>query len=201
MKQQVNLYHPSLRPVKPLLTSSRVLSVMTFIFILAVATQLHYKYQDYILGINNKLLTAEQQRLTAHTAELMAKIRAQQPNQRLLNQTYRLEIEVNSHRRLLDEFRQRGNIDELNLTPILYELSEIHQEGLWLTRITVAPLDVSLHGATNKPALIPQWIGKFDDTSTLKEYNFSMVQMKRDANDTLRLVLRSQTNSTQQASR
>lgn len=198
MKRRLNLYHVSLQPIKETLTSKRVLWAALAVLLLAAVARGGFEYSLHNLNKELAEQTQEQQELNARMMQLVAQINRQQPMRSLLRRTAQAELEIASRQALLAEFESRGTIQRDNLSPVLQELASIHTQGVWLTRILITPAGVELEGSTLEAGLIPRWMAKFAQTTTLAKHQFSVVDLQRDSGRVLNFALLSKPRSTDQ---
>ncbi|RUO42819.1 hypothetical protein CWE15_05295 [Aliidiomarina taiwanensis] len=198
MKRRLNLYHSSLHPVKETLTSQRVVWAVAAVLLVAAMARGGLEYALHSLQEQQDALTQSQQNLNERMMDLVAQANRQQPMRSLLRQTAQTELEISSRQALLAEFENRGTIQRDNLSPVLQELASIHTQGVWLTRISITPEGVELEGSTLEAGLIPRWMAKFSQTTTLAKHQFSVVDLQRDTSRVLNFALLSKPRTNDQ---
>ncbi|MCC5855979.1 MAG: hypothetical protein JJU10_09960 [Idiomarina sp.] len=192
MKHAINLYHPSLRPERELLTSQRLLLTLALVVLVLVGWRVALGLSEFRLAQSQTQVSAEQSSLRADVTTLGQRARERRPDRDLSRRVDALEADIAVRRALLQEFARRGQVQRQDFSPLLTQLAAIHQDGIWLTRIRVNQERVELHGKTLNAALIPRWMGKFEEAQSLAGFRFSIVELKRDSQEILNFALSSQ---------
>ncbi|WP_113907015.1 PilN domain-containing protein [Aliidiomarina celeris] len=187
--QHINLYHSSLQPVREVLTGSRVLLAVAVVVVLMLGWRGVLEIQHRAVLSEARALAAEQEQQRSDMTSLSQAIGQRRLDRALSTQVANLERDVTARRALLQEFQRRGEIRNVNYSPLLHELASIHRDGLWLTRISISAQGIELHGRTTSAVLIPQWMRGFENTQTLSPFQFSVVELRRDDQDLLNFAL------------
>lgn len=183
MKQRINLYQASLQPVKKLISANRVgitaLSSILVLILLVVFISVSAN------SVQRKLAREQVQleQLQANINELSERANQQRVSRELSRRVNNLESEIAAKRQLLRDFNSQRQVQDINFSHVLGDLSEIHMEGVWLTRIRANQQGVEIYGRTLQPAVIPIWMGKFSEVGTLNPFQFSVVELQREQNE------------------
>lgn len=192
MKHDINLYHVSLRPVQELLDTRRFLIALVLTAFIGIVFSLVQGQAVKNAEAENIKLAENNQKLLAQMTDFKKRLNQYTVKPSLVDQVRKAETDVKTRRQLLAEFEQRGRVHKVNLSPVLYELSTVHVEGLWLDKIRIEPAGVLLQGKTNRGVHIPRWMAHFKDREILGSHDFALVNLDRDKDNVLTFAIRTE---------
>ena len=179
MKHTINLYRADLLPKRPLLDLQRVLSIMLLVWVVAVGFRVVLEVQA--LSLTNQVNAAQQEQ--RQKQQLLTQLSAQVAQLRVDPELERrvrvLRARTQNQRSILVEFREIGRVQSFDYAAILTELAQVHQDGIWLTKVEENNGVLNLHGFTVDPAILPYWMQKFRDKEHLSRRHFGRIQMNR----------------------
>jgi hypothetical protein len=180
MSQQINLYHPGLRPAQRPLTAARlVLGVIVLGMVLAG----YYAFVEFQVH-QSGLALAEANSESKALQERILKIggTAGQAGARSIEESIaRAEAELKIREAVLKRLSGGDLGSTLGFSPYLTALARQRVEGVWITGLTVAgdSGDFTLQGGVSRPESLLEYIRKLSREDVLKGRQIGDFRMLR----------------------
>lgn len=181
MRQQINLYGPSLMGTRTRVSASQILlAAVALVFLLSLFAGV----QEWRAG----QYRAEADRLQAQVTELgrtvetrTAALAARSPGEALQRQLERLEREATGKRALLDRLTGDSLGNTAGFSAHLAGLGRHHPDGLWLQRIHLAAggRRLGLEGSVTRAELLPVYLNALSRESAFAGTRFDSFSLHR----------------------
>ncbi|RTE86394.1 MULTISPECIES: PilN domain-containing protein [Gammaproteobacteria] len=189
MKYRVNLYQASLKPEIKLISANKVSIAASLVVVFLVTALIMIKVSTASLQSKVNKQQAELTELQNEVATLNARVSNARVAPELVRSERVLEREVTAKTRLLQRFDTTNRLSNIDFSQVLGDLSRVHIEGIWLTRIYADQSGLEIYGKTVQPAAIPNWMERFKEVDTLSPYRFSVVELQRDSERALNFAI------------
>ncbi len=179
-KITVNLYLPSMRPIKEKLP----LSLMVFIWLVtlsicaAVGGFLHYRYIDIAQVLQQSTTELEVSKTELET--LQARHADFKPSPQLMTKLERLTQELNGKRFLSQHLKGDSGPQMQHYSQVMLDLGRYHDERLWLTKMQFDDSGVLLKGYALDALAVPQWLNRLQQSPFFSGKSFAMMNLKHD---------------------
>lgn len=191
MKYGVNLYRESLLPRQDWLSFARVLAAVAIAIGLLIIWRGGIAVSEYRVQSAANSMSEKQQELQQETGRLASVVGQLRPDRQLERSVEQLERDLERQRALLSRLRSGGGVEQYDYAKLLFDLPQIHVDGVWLTRIQQLAGDLSLYGKTTDAALLPRWMNNFSDVESLSGKRFAVVELERDDRQVLNFTIQS----------
>lgn len=191
MKYKVNLYseayHPKLRLLS--LPFTLVSCSMVFLFFLGFWLYALIQHQDLIADA--KLKEQQKNQHINLVSDLQTELANATKDPKLL-----LDVEQNMQmlaikKRVLLELQGQEDLKTNGFAQLMLELAENHQNGLWLSHISLNGRAVQLEGAAIESSLIPKWLNKLGETAYFRGQEFSETRLFRNEEQQINFIIAS----------
>jgi hypothetical protein len=181
MRQQINLYGPSLMGTRIWVSGSKILLAAVAALVLL---SLFAVFQEWRLG----QVRAEADRLQAQVTEQgrtvetrSAALAARSPGEALQRQVERLEREAAGKRALLERLSGDSLGNTAGFSAHLAGLGRHHPDGLWLQRVSLAAggRRLGLEGSVTRAELLPRYLNALSRESAFAGTNFDTFSLHR----------------------
>lgn len=182
MIDQINLYQTQLRDHKQPWSAKFIVQSTGAFFIMLIGIAASYGWQALALHRQNAALEQQSALITREISELAQQTTATQLDASLAEKIASLEEMLRSQQQLY-MLLQNGVLDDprtaRGYSDHLVALARQHVAGLWLSRITLsgAGYDLTLHGKTTTPELLPRYLQNLSQEPVLKGIGFSAFQL------------------------
>ncbi len=197
MKQQINLYHPTLRRRRPVFAAR---SMARGIALAALGLLVLYAYPAWqVAGLARHVEALEWQRAAAlgRLAQLEERVPRREPSRLLASEVERLAGEVSRRGELLETFRGRVDDARTGFSEHLAGLARQRVEGLWLTDLAVrdAGSSLELGGSALRPELVPILVQRLAGEPVFEGASFGHLILEREDEAGRRVDFRLRTRS------
>lgn len=178
MKTSINLYVPSLKPVKLYLTLNNV-AIATLLVILAVGALYGNVYMQQ-LDVDKKAQVIKrdsefaQQELKNFEQALLKHNDTATYNDLKL----KLERDLLVKQTLLKMVATQGEDEVIDYYQLMKDLTEHHDHDLWLTSFRFNQQNVLFNGYAVESKAVTQWLTYLQNTETFKGREFSLLDIK-----------------------
>ncbi|MCE9685925.1 fimbrial assembly protein [Shewanella sp. AS16] len=191
IKTRVNLFRLSLLPPQRRLTLTRLVAALGVLLVLTLLTSLLSHWQLSRLEQQQRLATAQQQRLQQQKSALEARLQAHKPDAALVAKVELLSQRLELKRLLMGELSQRASLTSHGYASLLKDLALVADSNIWLSRIKVDEQAYVFEGYSRQPQGVPQWIARLESTQTLKGETFATMTMDQGDDKPLAFTLTS----------
>jgi len=177
MKQRVNLYQTTLKPLQQRASLARVLVSFTALLLLMITAGVHLSYQQMQL---QKQLTQQQSLLQAHTetlSNLQLALSQRQPDAQLQQQLVMLEQSNARKQQLLNYLQHEMTTQTQGYASVMEGFAKLDPKGLWLTSFSLGAEHNQLQGVSVNPALVPLWLQSLGQIPALQGQQFSDIEL------------------------
>ena len=184
-KTRVNLYLPSMRPVKEKLPLSlMVVCWVGALFLVGVGSLYVYFEQSKL----NELLSQSSLELNASKTELtqlQARHADYKPSPQLMTQLDRLTQELNGKRFLSQHLKGNVGPDQQRYSQVMVDMGRYHDARLWLTKMRFDEQGVFLKGFATEATAVPQWLNQLQDSQFFSGKSFALMNLKDKSNQVI----------------
>lgn len=180
MSQQINLFVPSLRPPRALLSAFRLASALG---ILAFAMLGHGAYLAYQAWQEGLVLDQANARLKDVQAQVVkfgpASIRAR--SQALDQSIEQAEVELRVRQALLERLKGGGLGNTKGYSDYMIALARQRTAGVWITGLTVAAGggEFTIQGGVARPEILPGYIRRLSREEVLRGRQIGDLRMQK----------------------
>ena len=198
MKQFANLYLPELQPrhdkwtLAGLTLSSAVLAVVLLMLNFAVS-YLAEGEREHARQIGTQV--QQQQALLEVQQELLEQ-RINDPS--LLAEIAELEEKLAERQRLQQQMLSMTSAEPVSFAALLTDIARVDSADLWLERIGYSQGRLNLDGLTQRPEVLPRWLASFSDHATLRGRQFSVFELRDEADGPLHFSVGSSASAERQ---
>lgn len=157
-KSRINLYIPSLRPIKDKLPLNMMVSIwaVTVVIFTAAGMTTEHKLRNLsdALDSSRKALTDKQ----AEVAQLQEQHQGRKASPQLTEQMDQLTKELQGKRILSQHLKGQGIGQAQKYSEVMRDMAKFHSDKLWLTEMRFDELGISLRGYALNALAVPQWM-------------------------------------------
>lgn len=179
MKSRVNLYLPEYQPKLELLTLGALLFLFAALLAIIIATRVALNIQGANTEQQLSRLESEALQQTEFVGVLTGQLEQRKEDPRLLLIFEDLQKAFKDKERLKQALKKREALKTTSFSLMLRELSQQHDEGLWLTRISVDEESMVFDGEVIEPQAVPQWVGRLGQTDYFSGKSFDQARVFR----------------------
>lgn len=186
MKQQINLFQPTLRDPEPVFAARAMVRTVC-----AVLVGLAVVYAWALVQVNGlereaKDLAAARSAAEQRFTELQARLPKREQNMALAARVDALNEELVQTRRLVAVLNQGAFGNTAGLSPYLAGLARQHVSGTWLTRVDIAAggTQIGVQGRAQAPELVPMYVQRLAGEHAFEGKVFSHLELDRAPEDT-----------------
>lgn len=182
VKSRINLYLPSMRPVKEKLSlSTMVISWSAAAALLAGAS---YTVNSNYEAVQEQL---EQVKLEFNVSKaeldtLEARHADYKPSPRLMTTLERLEQELNGKRFLSQHLRGRTAPIEQTYSQVMLDLARLHSDNLWVTNMNFEEDKVNIRGFALDALAVPSWLNGLQQSPYFSGKSFALMNLSNETN-------------------
>lgn len=182
IKSKVNLYLPSMRPIKEKLPLSLMVTywitalVMTGLF----AGYQHYSYIDVAKELEDSTRELDVSRTELET--LQARHADFKPSPQLMTKLERLTQELNGKRFLSLHLKGDSGPESQTYSQVMLDMGRFHDERLWLTKMRFDDQGVFLKGFALDALAVPQWLNNLQQSEFFSGKSFALMNLKDGKN-------------------
>ncbi len=201
LEQRINFYQDSFRkPVITLPLKQVLLALAGVLALLLVITAVEW---SRTIGARDTLANMEESkaRLERSISKLEEQVNSIVLDERLVNEEKRLQDGLQSKRRFLYQLRQQGDTHQVHFSGYLQALANMDTSSIWLTRIVLRSPgpELSLHGITDQPRSIPNYVADLKQESDFQGFGFRVFNLERMEDDERFLTFTVSTEHDEQA--
>jgi MSHA biogenesis protein MshI len=179
-KIRVNLYLPSMRPIKEKLPLSMMVAVWALALLLvgSVGGYLHLSHTQ----LNEKLKESTKVLGVSKTALEMLEARHAdfKPSPQLMTKLDRLSQELNGKRFLSQHLKGKAVPEKKRYSEVMLDMGRFHDDNLWITKMRFDEEGVFLKGFALNALAVPQWLNKLQESAFFSGKSFALMNMKND---------------------
>lgn len=177
MRQQINLFNPSFRKQRMVVSTMTVVYCTALTLLVLLAFQTYFNLQ--IKGLNEELRSA-QNLATAQLAYVnrVKSDRTRKPSATLEADIAQMESELKLARESIETLNGGALGNQQGFAEYLRAFSRQSLNGLWLTGFTIAGGgEISIHGRTIQAELVPNYIQRLNREKVLQGRSFSSLNL------------------------
>lgn len=181
MSRNVNLLNPALRPSRAWLSGSRMMLLWLVSTGLVAAASLWVKTSRDAAFAEQHSLAQREEQVTADAKRMSDELAGRTGSPELIALLEQRRALLRTRTEVI-EVLQGGSLgDTTGHARYLRAFARQHQEGLWLTALTVngAGDDIVLRGRTLEPDMVPAYLKRLGAEASLKGHPFNRLQMAR----------------------
>lgn len=192
MKNRVNFIGSVLRPQVVLINLNFLLLMMGVALmgiVLAywlLTTALDASQQQ----VSDSLAKVQTQRALVETLSQAKQNQKQDPA--LLTKIALEQQSLSMKQSILLKLDKRETLRQNGFSGLMQDLANYHQQGLWLTQVTLDERHIALQGTANQSTALPQWIEKLSQAPYFVGREFAGARMLRDKDNRLDFVISSE---------
>ncbi len=182
MSQYINLFGPTFRKPRLLLSMNRAAMLAGLAAVVMIGLQFYHQHQAD--GLRAEVVSAQGllKAQSAYTDRLKGEGAAQKGNTGLVVEVERLEMELKSARDAMSVMEGGALGNRSGFASYLRAFSRQALDGLWLTGFTVGGTgEVAIQGRVISADLLPEYIQKLNKEPALQGRAFSALEMRRPA--------------------
>lgn len=180
MKSRVNLYLPEYQPKLELLTLGALLFLFGVLIALVIAARVALNISGASADQQMQNLKSEIEQQTEFANALTDQLQQRNEDPRLLAMFAGLQSSLQDKERLKEALKDREALKSTSFSLMLRELSQQHDESLWLTHIAVNEHSMVFDGEVINPEAVPQWIGRLGQTDYFSGKSFDQARLFRE---------------------
>lgn len=186
MKQQINLFQPTLRDPEPVFGARAMLRTVCTVLVGLAAVYGYALVQVNGLEREAKDLSAARTSAEHRFGELQAQLPKREQNLALVARVEALNEELAQTRRLVAVLNQGAFGNTAGLSPYLAGLARQHVSGTWLTHVDIAAggTQIGVEGRAQAPELVPMYVQKLAGEHAFEGKVFSHLELDRAPEDT-----------------
>ncbi len=180
---RVNLYPVHLKPKKEFLTLSTVVASWV---LLTLAMLGYYGFNEYQIRNDKSQISKlfeQSELLKAQLTELQAMLAAHKPSPEKLDRVVRIRKDIQLKEASLNSIGQFDNKNHDGYSGIMMALSQLGNNDISLSRITISQNTLNVSGLARTPSAIPRWVKRFKSELDLKGRNFDQLNIGRNEDD------------------
>ncbi len=197
MKQQIDLYHPTLRRRRAVFSARSMARGLGFACLGLMAIYAYPAWQVTRLEAHTEALETQREAALERLVQLEELVPRREPSRLLASEVERLAGEVARRGELLETFRQRIDGERAGFSEHLAGLARQRVEGLWLTDLAVRDSGSSLEigGSALRPELVPILVQRLAGEPVFEGASFGHLILEREVEEGTRIDFRLRTRS------
>jgi len=180
MKSRVNLYLPEYQPKLELFTLGALFVLFGALLAIIIAARVTLSINGTKAEERLSLLELELQRQTEFVNVLTDQLQQRKEDPQLLAVFAGLQLSLQDKERLKEALKERDALKSTSFALMLSELSQQHEEDLWLTGISVDEESMVFDGEVLTPEAVPQWVGRLGATKYFTDTAFDEARLIRE---------------------
>lgn len=191
MKTRINLYLDELHPQRQWLSLSRLVGAWGGLLLLLLAGGGAIQY--IALQSSHQLSGLQQQirQVDTATKQLNAQLAARHPDAGLQHELSMRQEEYRSKQQLQQHLSQIGTLQNKGFAAWLYDLAQARSPGIALRSFAIENNQLRLQGEAAANNAVPVWLSHFSAYPTLRERQFSALDVTRQKSGVLQFRLES----------
>lgn len=189
MKTRVNLFTQEFKPKKEklnLLHASSIFGVV-FVLMLGLIVSAHYDEQQLISELDKQNNVLEQ--LESENNELNAQLEQHIENPVLRQQLAGINNKLRYQQDILSVLGQLSAVQNSSFSVLMDDLARLRDDDLRLQTIRLSADTMTLEGIAREHEAIPRWVAQFEQGSSLKNREFTSLNIGRNAEDIITFKL------------
>ncbi len=180
MSQQINLFSPSLRPPRLLLTASRLALMLGVLAAAMLGYQSYLAYQAQQDEIVLQQASAHQKEVQDQMLKL-GKTSVQERSQALEQSIAQAESELKLRQALLERLKGGGLGNTKGFSDYMTALARQRTEGVWITglAVTAGGGEFTIQGGVSRPEILPAYIRRLSRENVLRGKQIGDLWMQR----------------------
>jgi hypothetical protein len=191
MKYKVNLYPEAYHPKLRLLSLPFTLVSCSMVFLLFVGFWLYALMQQQDLIAVATLSEQQKNRHLNLVSDLQTELAYANKAPKLLLDVEQSMQMLAIKKRILLELQGQEDLKTNGFAQLMLELSENHQNGLWLSHISLNGRTVQLEGSAIESSLVPKWLNKLGETAYFRGQEFSETRLFRNEEQQINFIIAS----------
>lgn len=184
-KTRVNLYLPSMRPVKEKLPLSQMI-IFWFVGLALMAAVSYFQYTTFTeVSAILKQSTIE----LDVSKDLLSKLEERhadfKPSPQLMTKLERLSQELNGKRFLSQHLEGKVVPQAKRYSQVMIDLGRFHDNNLWVTKMRFEDDGVFLKGFALDALAVPQWLNRLQQSEFFSGKSFALMNLKDSGNDVI----------------
>jgi len=182
INQQVNLFQPMFRKERKLLSFRVLLQACAVVFVLLMLMSGYGIRQTTRMQTDLAQLQGQLDRRVAQLGELAARLAQRKTDTSAAQELARLEQEVTARRRVVDALTRVRDTYTRGVSGYMESFARQAPKGIWLTGFVVQAGGEGLviRGSALKPALVPSFLQRLTEETTLAGTHFGLLQIERE---------------------
>ena len=182
IKSRINLYLPSMRPIKEKLSlSTMVIGWFATAALLAGASYtVNNRYETVQAQLEQVKLEFNVSKAELDTLE--ARHADYKPSPRLMTKLERLEQELNGKRFLSQHLRGRTAPVEQTYSQVMIDLARLHSDNLWVTNMNFEEDKVNIRGFALDALAVPSWLNGLQQSPYFSGKSFALMNLSNETN-------------------
>jgi Tfp pilus assembly protein PilN len=195
MKQQINLYQPMFRRIRPVFAARSMLRGLAFAILGLGSLYAYAAWQVHALQGEVDGLAGQRTVAVEQLTRLEQTVPQRERSRLLASEVERLEEEVERRRELIDVLAERVTGEAYGFSSHLAGLARQRVEGLWLTRLAIRDSGESLElgGSALRPELVPTLVQRLADEPVFEGATFRYLTLDRSDDERARIDFRLRT--------
>jgi hypothetical protein len=180
MSQQINLFSPSLRPPRLLLTAPRLALMLSLLAVAMLGYQSYLAYQAQQDEIVLQQASAHQKEVQDQMLKL-GRTSVQERSQALEQSIAQAESELKLRQALLERLKGGGLGNTRGFSDYMTALARQRTEGVWITglAVTAGGGEFTIQGGVSRPEILPAYIRRLSREDVLRGKQIGDLRMLR----------------------
>lgn len=189
MKTRVNLYTQAFRPKKERVTLTQALVAIASSLLLMLTFTLLSEHKNEVLAQQVNLGKARVMKLEGEVSVLSAQVARHVQNPALEQQLVLLNIRLQYRDELLVQLATLTQVQSSGFALLMADLAQQRDKDIRLNQIYLAGNNMTLTGIARNHDAIPRWISKFSAGKSLRDREFSQLNITRNEDDIIAFTL------------
>ncbi|WP_024871710.1 PilN domain-containing protein [Tolumonas lignilytica] len=191
MKTRINLYLDELHPQRQWLSLSQLVGAWGGLLLLLLAGGGAIQYLALQSGHQLSGLQQQIRQVDTVTKQLNAQLEARHPDAGLQHELSMRQDEYRSKQQLQQHLSQIGTLQNKGFAAWLYDLAQARSPGIALRAFAIENNQLRLQGEAATNNAVPVWLSHFSVYPTLRERQFSALDVTRQKSGVLQFRLES----------
>lgn len=184
-KVRLNLYLPSMRPVKEKLPLNTMVSCWVVTALLMGGLSYYY-YQDFEqIEAKRKQINLELDVSKTQLSTLEQRHADFKPSPRLMTELDRLTQELNGKRFLSQHLKGKSAPKEQRYSQVMVDLAKLHSDNLWVTDMRFEEEKVAIKGYALDALAVPRWLNELQQSPYFSGKSFALMNIKNESENPL----------------
>lgn len=181
MKQQINLYQPSLRDAPPLFGARAMLRTVLAVLVGLAAVYAWALLQVGMLEREARELAIARDAAEQRLEELRTQLPKRVPDPALAARAADQHEDLQQTRRLMAALSEGSFGNNFGLSPYLVGFARQHVAGTWLTRVDIAAggTQIGIEGQAQAPEFVPLYVQRLAAEPVFEGKVFSQLKLDR----------------------